>query len=185
MDENLAKGLEDAVNSLAGQAVDAIQGLPGPTATPNPTVAATKTPQEAYNAALAEMTIVLQTQTTEALNALASLSEKLALEGTKIVQEITRVSALYAAQQIDKSTAELAIDNLIAAMQLIGETGVNAAKAQAYIRATKTIQTVKSILLALIQVGLNIAVPGMGAFLQGLDLNALVAKAIPIPKTQV
>jgi hypothetical protein len=184
MDEKIVGGLTDALNSLADKAEGAVQSLPGPAATADPKVAAAKTPQEAYNSALAEITIVLQAQAAEALTALASLSQALAKKGAEIVQEIARVGALYAAQKIDKATAELAVDNLIAAMQLLGVTEVNAVKMQAYIRATKTLQTVKSILLALIQMGLNMLVPTLGNFLQGLDIDALIAKAIPTPKPQ-
>lgn len=148
----------------------------------NAAVVAEKDPKAALECALEEMTLVLQVQARDALLTLASLSDSLAKKGEEIIKKTAEVSILYASGAIDKDSASLAVDNYIAALTLLGATEVNVLKVQAYIKAVKTLQAVKSILLALIQVGLNMVIPSLGTWVGGLNLTSLVEKVIPKPK---
>jgi hypothetical protein len=183
MDENI-NPLGDLAGKVAGAADALINKIPGPSAIPNAAVAAETDPKAALERALEEMTLVLQVQARDALVTLAGLSDTLAKKGEEIVRKTAEVGILYAAGAIDKDSASLAVDNYIAALTLLGVAEVNATKVQVYLKAVKSLQAVKSILLALVQVGLNMVIPSLGTWVKGLDLTALVNKAIPEPKTK-
>jgi len=182
MDEQNTNPLGDVVEKVGDAAISLINKIPGPTAISNAAVAAEIDPKAALERALEEMTLVLQVQARDALVTLAGLSDSLAKKGEEIIRKTAEVGVLYASGAIDKDSASLAVDNYIAALTLLGATEVNALKVQTYIKAVKTLQTVKSILLALIQVGLNMIVPSLGTWVRGLDLTSLVEKVIPKPK---
>jgi hypothetical protein len=178
------KVVMDFMDDLSRVAQEQVQKLPGPEATPDPVVAQAQSPQEALEAALASMSVVLQAQAQDALTKLASLSEKLAKEGATILAKMVQISALMLSGKLDKASAELAIDNYLAALQLLGMAEVNAAKVQAFLSAQKTLSTLKSILLALIQVGVGLAAPYVGAWVGSLKLDQILDSILtPPPKS--
>jgi hypothetical protein len=130
------------------------------------------------------MKIVLRAEAENAISKLAGLSQELAKEGARIVKEIAKVSGMYIVGAIDKASAENAVDNYLAAMQLLGMAEVNAAKMRAFMAAQRSLQTLKSVLLALLQVGMSIASPALGKWFCTLDLDAVIEKYLPKPTPQ-
>jgi hypothetical protein len=184
MNEENTNPLGAIVDKVNDVAAGLINKIPGPAATPNAAVAAETDPKAALERALEEMTLVLQVQARDALVTLAGISEVLAKKGEQILRKTAEVGILYASGKIDKDSAALAVDNYIAALTLLGVAEVNSVKVQAYLKAVKTLQAVKSILLSLVQVGLNMLVPSLGTWVGGLDLTALFDSIIKEPKTK-
>jgi hypothetical protein len=177
------KVVTDFLDDLSNAVQNQVQKLPGPEASPDPVVGQAKSPQEALEAALNSMSVVLQSQARDALTKLSSLSEKLAKEGAVILEKMVQIGALLLSGKLDKASAELSIDNYLASLQLLGMAEVNATKVQAFLSAQKTMSTLKSVLLALIQVGVGMAVPYVGSWVGSLKLDQILDTLLtPPPK---
>lgn len=179
-----AEIVKNAVDEVGEKAAEIINSIPGPEATPSPEVLAAPDPKAALEAALEQMKIVLRAEAENAVSKLATLSVELAQEGAKIVKKIAQVGGMYIVGAIDKASAESAVDNYLAAMQLLGMAEVNATKIRAFMAAQRSLQTLKSVLLALVQVGLSIASPAVGKWFCTLDLDAIIEKYLPKPTPQ-
>lgn len=171
--------LSGIVEKIGEKASDLVQSLPGPAAAPAPEVLAAPNPKAAMEAALSSMQVVLAASAKDALAKLGSVSPKLAEEGAKILQSMVKVGTKLATGAIDKASAELAIDNYLAALQLLGMAEVNTAKVQAFLAASKTLTVLKSVLLALVQVGVSFAAPAVGAWLGSLNLDKILDSLFP------
>jgi len=138
-----------------------------------------QSPQEALEAAMTLLEVVLKDQARQALEALKEASEPVAKQGAEILGQMISLGALLAQGKVDAASAELAIDNYLAGLELLVVAETNLAKVEAAKRGIAILQTVKSVLLSVVKVAINYYVPGAGVWVEALGLPALLDEVIP------
>lgn len=129
------------------------------------------TPEELKNSltnSWNDLKVIVETQVKEALNALGSVSKEASDHGVAAVSEISRVGVLLVEGKIDQESAALAIDNYVQVIKLIGSAEANAVKAQAYKRGLYLLETVKAMVLSLLKMAVDVAIPQAGTLISGL-----------------
>ena len=112
-----------------------------------------------------EMALV---QAQEAIKNLALASEQVGKQGVQVLQQLTMVMALMAEGKISKETADLAVGNYLEALKLLGAATVNAAGTEAYERGKAMLATLKTVLLAVLEIALKVGLAQAGAFMGGI-----------------
>lgn len=118
--------------------------------------------------ALATLKEMLSLHATEAIAELRKVSEEAARAGVEVVEGMSAAGLQLAEGKIDQLSAEIALRNYEQALILIGNRVTNVAQVQAYKRAMRILDTVKSVGLGILTMALNLAVPAAGTFLDGL-----------------
>jgi polyhydroxyalkanoate synthesis regulator phasin len=106
---------------------------------------------------------VIIEQAKRAVEDLTEAGGQAAAMGKEILSQMADVGLLYATGQIEEGDADSAISNLTRALENLAAGVQNAAQAAAYRRAKATFDGLKTVLLSVVTIGLQIGVQALSA----------------------
>lgn len=114
---------------------------------------------------------LLKEQARVAIASLAAASKEAAEQGSEILSQITQVGQMVAAGQLRHEDGEIAVDNFMEALELIGKRLENEAKVQAYERGQALLASAKSVAFSLLKAGVQISTAKAEGWISGLVLT--------------
>lgn len=114
----------------------------------------------------------LEEQARQAIQSWSNVSPQLAQKGQLLVQKMVEAGRKVERRELSPESGELAVKQYMHAVQLYGSAIDNKAKAEAYVRGLRLLETSKRVLFVLLRMGLEAALPTSGAALTALSLVA-------------
>lgn len=135
-------------------------------------VADSKRALSSFKAGLQAIKTTAQAQAEIAIRNFYTISEEIGEEGTRVLGEITSVGIQVADGSISVEDGEIAVDQYMETLQLLGHALRNEAAVQAFLRGQAITASIKSVVFSMIKMGINAGSSHAQGWIGGLNLVA-------------